>query len=393
MRRWLIALATALVAGALWVGAAYADDNIYHGNYNAGGWGATTSRCAGCHRAHTGSGPYLIKSATTYGLCTSCHGTANGLDVVDGVEWQTNSARAADKTVPPYGGIKGGGFQFALMNTSLTAGDNPATTTVVEGNPALNPAAPKAATSAHKINGMPNYTPGTVWGIGAPNSGAGTSVTLECTSCHDPHGGSGGVDPATGQRLPTYRILRSNVGDKVPGAGSGVVVPEDSMASHEFLVDSSVPLVGTAYPRTLGTAPAVYGYYYGQSYENTNMQTLSAWCATCHTRIHTAGDSQPATTPSGDTIYNFRHPTTGTSVENNLGKTVSTGTGLAPAEASGYPGCVTCHVAHGTSAVSSGRSAQVPKPGQAEGSGTANYLDSSLLRLDNHGVCEVCHNK
>lgn len=383
MRRWLIALATALVAGVIWVGAAYADDSIYHGNYNANGNGASTNRCAGCHRAHTGSGPYLIKTATIYGLCTSCHGTTNGLDVVNGVEWQTVGppTRAADHTVPPFGGNKGGGFVNSLMNTTLTAA----------GNPALNPAVLKASTSAHKVNGMPNYVPGTAWGIGAVNSGAGATVTLECTSCHDPHGGSGGVNPATGQRIPTYRILRSNVADKVPGAAGPVVVPEDTDSPKEFIVHSSVPLVDGPYPQVLQEPlPAVYGYYYGQSYANTNMQTLSAWCATCHTRIHTAGDSEPATTPFDD-IYKFRHVTTGSSVENNLGQTVQGPGGLLPAEPQGYPGCVTCHVGHGTSAASTGRSAQVPKPGTPEGGG--NYLDSSLLRLDNHGVCEVCHNK
>lgn len=358
MRRWLIALATALVAGALWVGAAYADDTIYHGGYNATGAGAVTNRCAGCHRTHTASGDGLIKASTTYGLCTSCHGTTSGLDVVDGVEWQTDgTTHAIIPNTPPVGGTKGGGFMNSYMNTTLK-------------NP---PTALKASTSSHKVNGQPNFAgPATVWGIGAIGSGAGSQVTLECISCHDPHGGSGGVDPTTGKRIPTYRILRANVAAKVPGAAPAVIVPEDTAASHEFLVDSHLATDTTA------------NSYYGQTYANTDMSKLSAWCATCHTRIHTSdAQSAPGSSSSGDAIYNFRHSTVGTSVENNLGTST-----LWPA---GSPGCVTCHVGHGSSAASTSRSAQVPKPGTAEGAGT--YLDSSLLRLDNHGVCEVCHNK
>ena len=120
MRRWLIALATAVVAGALWVGAAYADSTPYHGGYNVNGSGATTSRCAGCHRTHTAIGSELLKASTSFELCTSCHGPTGGLDAVDGVEWQTNASHQVIPNTPPVGGTKGGGFVNSFMNTSLS---------------------------------------------------------------------------------------------------------------------------------------------------------------------------------------------------------------------------------------------------------------------------------
>jgi cytochrome c553 len=49
-----------------------------------------------------------------------------------------------------------------------------------------------ATTSNHPVKGAKV----TAWGDRAPNSGAGDAVTLECGSCHDPHGNG------------NYRILR-----------------------------------------------------------------------------------------------------------------------------------------------------------------------------------------
>jgi predicted CXXCH cytochrome family protein len=393
LRRWLIALATAMVAAALWAGAAYADDSIYHGNYNTqnattGLWsGPSTTRCAGCHRAHTATGPALLKASTSYALCTSCHGTANGLDVVDGVEWPTD--RTTHQPLlggMPTGGNKGGGFVQSFMNKNLQQPPtNPTNGWQPTPNGGTNPVVLQASTSAHKVNGMPGYTSDTAWGFGAIGSGVGlTGVTLECTSCHDPHGGAGGLD-ATGKRIPTYRILRANPPAEIGATGAPVVVPEDAAASHEFLVDSHLATDNTK------------GSYYGQEYlltglnETQSMQVLSAWCATCHTRIHTSSSDN-----SGDAIYQYRHVTNGGSVENNLGQTVP-GT-VTPAGPSSAPGCLTCHTAHGSSVAATGQAGSVLKPGAVavapgQTQPATDFLDSSLLRLDNRGVCEVCHNK
>lgn len=319
----VLPLALALVAVlGLSVNVARADNGPH------GGYTPTTDACAGCHRAHTGVGDPLLKASTSYALCISCHdGTGANTDVQDG-KWMPNSAS-----------LKGGGFVNATMNANLT--------TVVT----------TTTTSGHKVNGMSGYAGDTIWGIGVLNSGAGTSFTLECFTCHDPHGKSG----TSGQA--TYRILR-NQPYNVSGLGTPVTVSDVITKSY-----------------TLNTATNAFtttvGVYYGTKYsgttsdldnDNGKVATITNWCASCHTRIH-------ATTfnSSSDAIYNYRHRTDGSNVSGS--------------DSSGFPACLTCHVAHGTIAAMGTYSSAVAKP---NGSGN---LDSSLLRIDNRGVCESCHNK
>lgn len=384
MRRLLIALATALVAGGIWAGAAYADAGP-HGGFNdaqttGAGTGAATYRCSSCHRAHTASGPELIKSASTYLLCTSCHGQASGLDALDGVDWSTTPNTTATPPVVGVigGGNKAGGFLNSFMNTTLSN---------------TGPTAYSPSTSAHRVAGMPlsggtttstgQYT---AWGIGGAAAGAGNAITLTCSTCHDPHGGSGGVNPTTGAKIKTYRILRADIASKIPGSGAGdpVVVPEDLAATHEYTVPDVTLPNGTVAPEA----------YYGQAYPTNIMQALNSWCATCHTRIHTAGSTNPANVSTNDGIFNYRHPTTGVNVSINLGTSVTD-----PLQTGGYPGCVTCHTSHGSSATNVGRvgSNGVASPLKIEVPGgsqtTGPFQDSALLRLNNRGVCETCHNK
>ena len=326
--RWIIALGLTWVLMLLWTAPAFADNPPHDGNYTA-----TTDSCAGCHRTHTGSGAGLLKTTSAYNLCMACHGVTSGganTDVKDGVYLAGN--------LP----LKGGGFVNAKMNTSLGAS---ATTAVV--------------TSKHSVNGMTGYTPGILWGIGAVNSGAGTSFTLECYSCHDPHGKSG-ANGAT-----TYRVLRS-VPRYVTGASN---------------VPSTVPDV-TIKEYTVKDAT---GKYYGENYpatddnnltDNTKITALTGWCSTCHIRTHGAGSATGAIS-SGDSIFAYRHRTDGSNITNSA--------------VNGDPACLTCHVGHGSSAIMGAYSSAVPKPGTAEGGGS--YLDSSLLRVNNRGVCELCHNK
>lgn len=360
MSRWLLALVLALAASAIWVGAAFADASTYHSNYTN-----TTRACAGCHRAHTGVADNLLKATTTYGLCTSCHGTTNGLDVVDGAEWTTDANHVRVPGTPPTEALKGGGFVNALMNTSLAA---------------TGPAAPVPSTSAHKVNGMDGYTGDTVWGIGAINSGAGTSFNMECSTCHDPHGKSG--TDAAGNPVATYRLLRSDMAEKVTGAAGPVTVPEDGYTSHFYGIDSATHVYyGQSYNAPIppaGTTPYPDG-------TNVDLTKISQWCATCHTRVHATGIGA-GSRDSGDSIYTFRHRTDGVAADNNFGTNVQDG--------GGTPACLTCHVSHGSSAAMTRQSLEIPKPGTAEKSdGGTSFLDSSLLRVNERGVCELCHNK
>lgn len=323
--RWMIVFGLALALTALWSDPVFADAPPHDGNYTA-----TTDSCAGCHRTHTGSGAGLLKTTSSYNLCMACHGITSG---GANTNVQTGTYLATGRP------LKGGGFGTGYMNTNLAASATVA-----------------AVTSKHRVNGMTGYTPGTIWGIGALNSGPGTTFSLECYSCHDPHGksGAGGV--------ATYRTLRS-IPRYVTGAGT-FSVPD--VTTKEYTVKDAT------------------GKYYGENYpasddnnltDNTKITALSSWCATCHTRIHGAGAS--GATSSGDAIFAYRHRTDGSNISTS--------------SANGAPACLTCHVAHGSSAIMGSYSSSVPKPGTAEGGG--NYLDSSLLRINNRGVCEACHNK
>jgi hypothetical protein len=58
---------------------------------------------------------------------------------------------------------------------------------------------------------------------------------------------------------------------------------------------------------------------------------------------------------------------------------------------SGAPRCITCHLTHGSPALMSTLITDQTSPG-IDQAGTPN-LDSTLLRIDNRGVCMACHNQ
>jgi predicted CXXCH cytochrome family protein len=301
--------------------------------------------CGACHRAHTASGPNLINAASDTALCMTCHGPAGmgaTTDVSDGVLNGTSQ------------GLRGGGFSYALMDSSWTS-------TVA------NPAVSRPTTSAHQIDGVTDVT---MWGngaLGTPN--AGTTVTLECTSCHNPHGNG------------NYRILKP--------------IPEQSGATGGINVADGQGLSYTVFKTN--------NRYFGDSYTGWPWTySMTQWCAQCHTRYdadNTSADGLggPGHTDSGDAIYKFRHMTR---FENWLNcqvcHTGANGTGRAPdplgVGSSGFshePVCLSCHVAHGTAATMNISAGSVPWPnGSLTPGGNSR---SALLRLDNRGVCQGCH--
>lgn len=170
---------------------------------------------------------------------------------------------------------------------------------------------------------------GTAWGNGIIGSGAGAAIPLSCVSCHDPHGGG------------TYRILRP-----IPTASGGatpVIIPDEVIKNY--------------------TVISATNSYIGESY-GALAAPLTSWCSQCHTRD--AAPSGSGHTSSGDPVFNYRHSTDGVA-------------------------CVRCHTAHGSSASMGEYSGSVRWPdGATSPSGNAR---SSLLRLDNRGVCAYCHLK
>jgi len=245
-----------------------------------------------------------------------------------------------------------------------------------------------AATSAHlDLDGDGGVTgTGTAWGNGPlGTAGAGPTVELGCTSCHNPHGNG------------RYRILNPI---PEPPATSGTFTPVADPGID--VTDAPLPPAGetrnyTVIPGTLvsetGTDPTAGDYWRSwrswdgvPTYDPDSPDAdshgivpatgsigdqpagtvgaswraqMTAWCAACHTRY--PAPRSAATTPSGDAIYMYRHQTNESE-------------------------CTQCHVAHGSNAAMPGAySGDFPYPG-ASTSGS-----SRLLKIDNRGTCQACH--
>lgn len=133
-------------------------------------------------------------------------------------------------------------------------------------------------------------------------------------------------------------------------------IADDRYATGEFkALDISVGETGTA----VGVA-------------SPYITTVSQWCSTCHTR-YLASNSTSRTYENKvngvvDTNFQYRH---------------TSGSGKVAG-----PNCVQCHVAHGTTAtvITGGAADQLLQPGGGAKEGSA------LLRVNNRGVCLLCHN-
>lgn len=331
--RLTVVLAALLVLGVVAVGVAQATGGP-HGSYEA-----ATDMCAACHRIHTAQYPKLLLNSNTT-LCMTCHGpAATGADtnVYDGMyEGTAHGTQQA--------GLNSGGFAYAVQDTSLA------------GAPTSG-----AVTSAHEVEGITGYSPAaTMWGAGAANSGAGSAFDIYCTSCHNPHGGN------------NYRILKDLV------SGVPITVTQTDEASKSYTTP--------AYTKAPGT---------GQ-------WEISSFCVACHTRYtSTVGGSGGAS--SADNMFTYRHRIDAPSGSLLKGAyyTFTAAISLPVSTVNGGPPtsspdnrsmvCLTCHFAHGSKASMGTESGGITWPG---GAGTPNGNGrSSLLRLDNRGVCQNCHNK
>ncbi|MEI7744676.1 MAG: hypothetical protein WCK58_13125, partial [Chloroflexota bacterium] len=100
---------------------------------------------------------------------------------------------------------------------------------------------------------------------------------------------------------------------------------------------------------------------------------IATWCVACHTR-YLAGGNPPA--DSGDAVYTYRHQTNQTE-------------------------CTQCHVAHGSNAAMPGTfSGPMAYPDGSAATSyttgtppatTTTYANSRLLKIDNRGTCQACH--
>jgi predicted CXXCH cytochrome family protein len=372
----------ALVAGAavaLFFGGAPAyADNGPHQSKAATVAGTVTldqmgaDRCASCHRAHTAKSAYLLAASSQENLCFTCHGdggTGATTDVQSGIAYGGASTKdattgkwiSANRDTVVAGALRGGGFENAMIDSGngskelYVSGTNLRSRNQVIG--VLS--APATSTSSHL--GGPN----TIWGNGAisatADAGKVTDATtkLECGSCHDPHG--------NGQ----YRILKPiPVGS---GATAGITI-QDTVnkvyTTTNYWINGDPAATDTLTTTYLGATsytdpkPVAKTQTTAVSSFQAN---VSAWCTQCHTRYLAPSGSYANST--GDAVFTYRHRS----------DSVSKG------EASN-PNCTQCHVAHGSNAVMSDAS-KVEFPGGATAS-----TDSRLLRVNDRGVCVMCHN-
>jgi hypothetical protein len=353
-------------------------------------------------------------------LCEFCHGNTPG-------NAQTNVLAGVLRY--NTGSLRGGGFETLVMNHDTNLPDTSA------GDPEIDDlwrfpiaaevgydgASAEAVTSTHSL-GME----ATIWGSGdiselTPVAGADTT-TLECTSCHDPH--------AYGE---TYRMLRRQPVDSALDYRGSVeyAYVTDQLAYAQWNPTSGILRYTTDdYTVVDYLAPDVYDDagnlvtvtwdYHGPQSKTKHSQQLAQWCSACHTRYHAEKDvisvpgrRAPGSNGTGDAIFNFQHKT-GDAMDS---ATTSLSCGYNGVGCHGVPqredineqlSCLGCHVAHGTSATMT-EFAQIPWPGEAGDTlwpGTAvdptlvpwdvdGEWDarSSLLRIDNRGVCQnaYCH--
>jgi len=169
----------------------------------------------------------------------------------------------------------------------------------------------------------------TAWGNGPISATPeyGKGISLSCGSCHDPHGNG------------NYRILRPIPAES--GAASGVAIPDATTKDYTTVNYWQVE------------DPTAPGF----------IAKVAEWCATCHTR-YLSSTSYAAT---GDAVFSNQHRT-------DMG-------------AQGSPNCIQCHVAHGSNAAAG----EASSSGMHSLAGVPAAADGYLLRIDNRGVCQMCH--
>ena len=328
--------------------------------------GATPDKCAGCHRIHTGQNDYLLREAgTVEDFCYSCHGNGG-----PGSDLAVQEGTFYGGTTPgmPYGGkdpsttegLRAGGFDTARIDTTDPC--NRVTPCVPTASTIGVLAVPEAVNSHHSVDG----TAGTMWGNGVVGTvGVGPSYTLECSSCHDPHGNG------------NYRILRD-----VPqgSGGAGYTIPD-------------------TYPKTYTTTDYFNMYFGGVAPANpapgampapgeSILVDTSAWCAQCHTRyLARSGRTVPPASEasradSGDAVYTFRHTSAGWGLSSTTGNA-----------SFNNRACITCHATHGSNSQMPGAySSTVEWPGGGTAPDvTTDDQRASLLKMDNRGMCRKCH--
>jgi predicted CXXCH cytochrome family protein len=405
-----------IIAGLLVAALVVLTPSLAFANYAVhGGYSMATDACAGCHRAHTAPSPITWTDTTgeersalllslapdTEQFCYTCHGVSmEGADtnVFDGI-YEADDADLGDDAPLNNAGdpLNGGGFNTAVYPTVHY--------------PAL--------TNWVAYGGGPTGLPGA-----APLTNGGVLVDISCTICHDVHGSS------------NYRILKDIV-NAVPVGGY------DSAAPFDEINPNPTPWVVSAEPgyptggwllhepgaaQVAGYSPDYTDPMYGKPADgdgdgNPDLDKgISGWCASCHTQYNTMGETVTSSVYDANDGYGFvtrhRHPVN-VAMDTYAGYrslVVTTqplplahddAADAATQDSTDWIDCLTCHVAHGSSAIMTGYANVefttmwdtpwgTTEPEIVADSGTGGVPPTghnALLRGNNRYVCEACHNK
>ncbi len=423
---------------ALTVALFFAMSSVAYANFGPhGGYSDDTDSCAACHRAHTSFSPIQRTQYETIGgvrtptgqigsallvssaqnmreFCTVCHGNdapGASTNVMAGV---FDAGPSAPHTVSATGGST-----LYLTNSSFGATLNAGGFEYLDG---VSP-----VTSAHS---MRPDTGGSFVGTVAPIWGWGSSIAEEdarlseftCTSCHDPHGST------------NYRLLR----DSLPGGAVGGF----NLAGQPdpFVISSEEGFPALGWLRGEAGAAQMAAYFPNYTapqyrFQGNADRSISGWCAGCHQEYNQTGTyyNYEGFLGAGGAVGSFdatvgaqrfhRHPVNRPVAQfpNSSLSREPVMDDLLPLEiAPGDPaqtgttstwgygdmiGCLTCHRAHGTSAVMDGWAESRLRYNIPTGTNTTWTVEltptaggvnpnfsSSLLRADNRGVCQRCHN-
>jgi len=304
---------------------AYPPDTNVHGNY-----AENTSLCAGCHLTHSASGEKLKVATTIVNLCITCH---------DGTQSKYNSltgeVRLSGGIYPapagPFGNLKELDYDSAVQ--------------VVAGY-------------TYDGSQEPSNLPTSIHNLGeivatAPGSNTAYVSTMNCTTCHNPHGST------------NYRILRDDL----------------------FTAGRSTPIIVEAYAVTGATSENI-------NYVKGNVD----FCSGCHSDFHQPSGSggvgadktqqegfNLSAASAGKRMHSVDMRLTAYDFNENLRYGVPL-TMLSPLPTESWAGtptvaCMTCHYAHGT------KEALTPNPVRNGGQSTA------LKRMDKMKLCRNCHQK
>lgn len=342
--RKLIILALALSLPILFSGVAM--------GFHDGG----VAHCNGCHTMHNSQdgalvdpanpngNAYLLKFASASDVCLSCHAT--GLGAVWG----------ADPLAPPP--LKGAGNFVFLSEDNLNDGHAGAS----------NPIPGDAA--GHNVN-APSMGSGPDGTLSQAPGGTFPAASLECSSCHDPHGNQ------------NFRLLY------------GVAQVQDG-------------LYGFTNPAPDAEGLSVHFGSETQTSHTAYKSGMSAWCGNCHgdfhnnntKLIHPSGKTLGGSIANAYNLYNGSSDLTGGAqataylAEVPFEDPANTTSSTAGPSASSQVSCITCHRAHATSAPDATRWDMSVTFLHEDGVESGSYaIPDPYGDLSQRSLCNKCHVK